>query len=46
MPVGHNDLVETGISLAERNELVRQAEMYMGREIYVWNAILTAYTYS
>lgn len=31
-------MVQTGISLSERNELVRQAEMYMGREIFVWNA--------
>jgi len=38
MPVGHNKYVETGISLRERNELVRLAEMYMGHEIYVWNA--------
>jgi len=38
MPVGRNNLVETGISLVERNELVGLAEMYMGHEIFVWNA--------
>lgn len=38
MPIGRNNLVETGISLPERNELVKLAERYMGREIYVWNA--------
>ncbi len=38
MPVARNSLVETGIDLAERNELVRLAEMYAGYETYTWNA--------
>ncbi len=38
MPRSRSDIVDTKISLDERNELVRLAEMYMGHEIYVWNA--------
>ncbi len=40
MPRTKSDVAETEISLAERNELVRLAEMYMGHEIYVWNAYI------
>ena len=38
MPRGLNDAVEAGATLSERNELVHLAEMYMGHEIFVWNA--------
>ncbi len=38
MPPARSSIAEAAVSLVDRNEFVRLAEMYMGQEIFVWNA--------